>query len=141
MIVAGILATSLAQAQLLAVIPLRSLLKNELHVDRAANAAYFFWLTIPWFLKPIFGIVTGRFSVVRKPAPKLYPHHHDPHGDFVAGHYCDAAPLWHAALRLPGDQHVQDGGEYGGGRICGGNGTGQFRYRPAERGAHVRAIG
>ncbi len=62
-IVAGILATSLAQTQLLAIIPLRNLLKNELHVDRAANAAFFFWLTIPWFLKPIFGIVTDAFPL------------------------------------------------------------------------------
>jgi predicted MFS family arabinose efflux permease len=62
-IVAGILATSLAQTQLLAVIPLRNLLKNELHVDRAANAAFFFWLTIPWFLKPIFGIIIDAFPL------------------------------------------------------------------------------
>lgn len=62
-IVAGMLATSLAQTQVLAVIPLRNLLKNELHVDRAANAAFFFWLTFPWFLKPIFGIVTDAFPL------------------------------------------------------------------------------
>jgi len=62
-IVAGILATSLAQTQLLAIIPLRNLLKNELHVDRSANAAFFFWLTVPWFLKPIFGIITDAFPL------------------------------------------------------------------------------
>jgi MFS family permease len=62
-IVFGILATSLAQTQLLAIIPLRNLLKNELHVDRSANAAFFFWLTVPWFLKPIFGIVTDAFPL------------------------------------------------------------------------------
>jgi len=37
----GVLATSLAQPQILAGIPLENLLKNELHVDRAANAAFF----------------------------------------------------------------------------------------------------
>jgi len=62
-IIFGILATSLAQTQLLAIIPLRNLLKNELHVDRSANAAFFFWLTFPWFLKPIFGIVTDAFPL------------------------------------------------------------------------------
>ena len=62
-IVVGILATSLPLTQILALIPLRNLLKNELHVDRAANAAFFFWLTFPWFLKPIFGIVTDAFPL------------------------------------------------------------------------------
>lgn len=41
-IVVGVLATTLAQPQTLGRIPLQNLLKNELHVDRAANAAFFF---------------------------------------------------------------------------------------------------
>ena len=40
-IVAGVLATTLAQTQVLARLPLQNLLKNELHVDRTANAAFF----------------------------------------------------------------------------------------------------
>jgi hypothetical protein len=41
-IIAGVLATTLAQTQVLARLPLQNLLKNELHADRTANAAFFF---------------------------------------------------------------------------------------------------
>jgi len=49
-IVAGVLATTLAQTQVLARLPLQNLLKNELHVDRTANAAFFFWAGLAWYL-------------------------------------------------------------------------------------------
>ena len=62
-IAVGILATGLPLTHVLALIPLRNLLKNELHVDRSANAAFFFWLTFPWFLKPVFGFVTDAFPL------------------------------------------------------------------------------
>ena len=42
-IVACVLATTLAQTQVLARLPLQNLLKNELQADRTANAAFFFW--------------------------------------------------------------------------------------------------
>ena len=42
-VMAGVLATTLAQTQVLARLPLQNLLKNELHADRTANAAFFFW--------------------------------------------------------------------------------------------------
>jgi predicted MFS family arabinose efflux permease len=61
----GVLATSLAQPQLLAGIPLENLLKNELHVDRAANAAFFFWASLPWYFKPLAGVITDAFPVFR----------------------------------------------------------------------------
>jgi hypothetical protein len=62
-IVAGVLATTLAQTQLLARIPLQNLLKNELHVDRAANAAFFFWAGLAWYFKPFAGIITDAFPL------------------------------------------------------------------------------
>jgi predicted MFS family arabinose efflux permease len=62
-IAAGVLATSLAQPQILAGIPLENLLKNELHVDRAANAAFFFWASLAWYFKPIVGIFTDSFPL------------------------------------------------------------------------------
>ncbi|MBS0643980.1 MAG: MFS transporter [Acetobacteraceae bacterium] len=62
-IVAGVLATTLAQTEVLARLPLQNLLKNELHLDRAANAAFFFWAGLAWYLKPIFGIVTDAFPL------------------------------------------------------------------------------
>ena len=57
-IIAGVLATTLAQTQVLARLPLQNLLKNELHVDRTANAAFFFWAGLAWYLKPFAGVLT-----------------------------------------------------------------------------------
>jgi predicted MFS family arabinose efflux permease len=62
-IVVGVLATTLAQPQVLARIPLQNLLKNELHVDRAANAAFFFWAGLAWYFKPFAGIITDAFPI------------------------------------------------------------------------------
>ena len=62
-IVAGVLATTLAQTQLLGRLPLQNLLKNELHVDRTANAAFFFWAILPWYFKPLAGILTDSFPL------------------------------------------------------------------------------
>jgi Major Facilitator Superfamily len=62
-IAAGVLATSLAQPQILGGIPLENLLKNELHVDRAANAAFFFWASLAWYFKPLVGVLTDSFPV------------------------------------------------------------------------------
>jgi predicted MFS family arabinose efflux permease len=60
---AGVLATTLAQPDVLARIPLQNLLKNELHVDRTANAAFFFWAGLAWYLKPVAGILTDAFPL------------------------------------------------------------------------------
>ena len=62
-IVAGILATTLAQTQVLARLPLQNLLKNELHLDRSSNSAFFFWAGLAWYLKPFAGIVTDAFPL------------------------------------------------------------------------------
>jgi Major Facilitator Superfamily len=62
-IVAGVLATTLAQPQVLARLPLQNLLKNELHVDRTANAGFFFWAGLAWYLKPFAGILTDAFPL------------------------------------------------------------------------------
>lgn len=63
-IVAGVLATTLAQPQVLARLPLQNLLKNELHLDRSSNAAFFFWAGLAWYLKPFAGIVTDAFPLL-----------------------------------------------------------------------------
>jgi MFS family permease len=62
-IVAGVLATTLAQTQVLARLPLQNLLKNELHADRTANAAFFFWAGLAWYLKPFAGILSDAFPL------------------------------------------------------------------------------
>jgi hypothetical protein len=63
-IVVGVLATTLAQTSVLARIPIQNLLKNELHADRTANAAFFFWATLAWYFKPLAGIVTDAFPLL-----------------------------------------------------------------------------
>src|ERR1700747_1797526 len=62
-IIAGGLATTLAQTQVLARLPLQNLLKNELNVDRTANAAFFFWAGLAWYLKPLAGVLTDAFPL------------------------------------------------------------------------------
>lgn len=62
-ILVGIIATTLSQTQVLAKIPIQNLLKNELHVDRTLNAAFFFWTTFPWYLKPLVGVITDAFPL------------------------------------------------------------------------------
>jgi len=57
----GIAAVSLSQQSALGLIPLKNLLKNELHENRAATAAFFFWLGLAWYFKPFFGIFTDAF--------------------------------------------------------------------------------
>lgn len=63
-IAGGVLATTLAQTQMLGRIPLQNLLKNELHVDRTANAAFFFWAGLAWYFKPFAGIITDAFPML-----------------------------------------------------------------------------
>ena len=62
-IIAGVLATTLAQTQVLARLPLQNLLKNQLHVTRSMNAAFFFWAGLAWYFKPFAGIFTDAFPV------------------------------------------------------------------------------
>src|SRR6185437_10690502 len=37
--------------------------KNELHADRSANAAFFFWMGLAWYFKPFAGILTDAFPM------------------------------------------------------------------------------
>src|ERR1700730_6148216 len=55
--------TVLSQPQILGRIPIQNLLKNELHVDRAGNAAFFFWIGLAWYFKPFVGIITDAFPI------------------------------------------------------------------------------
>lgn len=62
-IIAGVVATTLGQPEVLGRLPLQNLLKNELHVSRAANAAFFFWIGLPWYFKPLAGVLTDAFPL------------------------------------------------------------------------------
>src|SRR6266478_6724166 len=54
----GFLATTLAQPRVLLHIPLQNLLKNVLHTDSSTNAAFFFWIGLPWYIKPLLGVLS-----------------------------------------------------------------------------------
>src|SRR6516164_9000881 len=62
-IVFGIFATTMAQPQALGRLPLQFLLKNDVHVTREQMAAFFFWCTLAWYLKPFAGILTDAFPI------------------------------------------------------------------------------
>jgi MFS family permease len=61
--VVGFLTTTLAQPRVLVHIPLQNLLKNVLHTDRSANAAFFFWVGLPWYIKPLLGILSDAVPI------------------------------------------------------------------------------
>ncbi len=63
-VLVGFLATTLAQPNVLGRIPLQSLLKNVLHVDRSDNAAFFFWIGAPWYIKPLIGILSDAYPLL-----------------------------------------------------------------------------
>ncbi len=62
-VVVGVMATTLSQTQLLGLIPIRNLLKNTLHVSRESTARFVFWSTLPWYFKPLVGIVQDAFPL------------------------------------------------------------------------------
>src|SRR5215471_15385467 len=63
LIVVGVLATTLAQPGVLSAIPLRNLLKNELHASRSATSTWIFLSGVAWYFKPLAGIFTDAFPI------------------------------------------------------------------------------
>lgn len=63
-IMVGVLATTLPQQSVLAYIPLRNLLKNDLHLDRTTTATFLFWSGFAWYLKPLAGVLTDAFPIL-----------------------------------------------------------------------------
>jgi BT1 family len=61
--IVGFLTTTLAQPRVLMHLPLQNLLKNVLHTDRSANAAFFFWIGLPWYIKPLLGILSDSVPI------------------------------------------------------------------------------
>src|ERR1700719_754529 len=60
-IVFGIFASTMPQAQALGKLPLQFLLKNDVHVTREQMAAFFFACARACYLKPFAGILTDAF--------------------------------------------------------------------------------
>jgi MFS family permease len=63
MVFVGIMAVTVSQQNSLSLIPLKNLLKNELHEDVATTASFFFWIGLAWYFKPFFGIFTDAFPL------------------------------------------------------------------------------
>ena len=61
-IVFGIFASTLPQPLVLGRLPLQFLLKNDVHVTREQMAAFFFWRTLAWYLKPFAGCLSANAS-------------------------------------------------------------------------------
>lgn len=59
----GITAVTLSQMQAIGLIPLKNLLKNELHESKSSTAAFFFWIGLAWYFKPLFGIFIDAFPL------------------------------------------------------------------------------
>ncbi len=59
----GVFVTTFATDQRLAKIPLRSYLKNHLHLDAKVMAAFFAIVGVAWYLKPVAGIVADSFPL------------------------------------------------------------------------------
>jgi len=60
----GIFVTTFALTHVVGRLPIQNLLKNELHVGRAENAAFFFWITVPWYFKPVAGLIVDAFPIL-----------------------------------------------------------------------------
>jgi BT1 family len=70
-IVFGIFASTLPQPLVLGRLPLQFLLKNEVGVTLEQMAAFFFWCTLAWYLKPFAGILTDAFPIFSAERPEL----------------------------------------------------------------------
>jgi hypothetical protein len=58
----AVLASTLTQPTVLARIPIQNLLKNGLRLDRSAVSAFFFWVGLPWYFKPVAGLIADTVS-------------------------------------------------------------------------------
>ncbi|HEY2707637.1 MAG TPA: MFS transporter [Caulobacteraceae bacterium] len=63
LVTVGIFSTSMGQDALLGRLPLQNLLKNALHEGRSATAAFFLLTGLPWYFKPLAGILTDAFPI------------------------------------------------------------------------------
>ncbi|HEY7807217.1 MAG TPA: MFS transporter [Croceibacterium sp.] len=59
----GITAVTLSQMQAIGLIPLKNLLKNELHESKSATATFFLLIGMAWYFKPLFGIFIDAFPL------------------------------------------------------------------------------
>ncbi len=56
--------TTMAQDKVLGSLPIRFLLKNQLHVDKTHMSAFLFWAGLAWYVKPVFGLIVDSFPLL-----------------------------------------------------------------------------
>ena len=56
--------TTLAQDKVLGNLPLKFLIKNDLHATKTQLAAFWFWAGLAWYIKPLFGLVIDSFPLL-----------------------------------------------------------------------------
>ena len=59
----GAFATTFAQSRVLGQLPTTFLLKDYFHLEKEAVAFFFYWVTFPWNVKPLVGILTDAFPL------------------------------------------------------------------------------
>jgi hypothetical protein len=62
-IIFGVFAITMASPVVLAGLPLRFLLKGEMHVTQEQMAVFFFWCQLAFYLKPFAGILTDALPI------------------------------------------------------------------------------
>jgi predicted MFS family arabinose efflux permease len=61
LVAVGAFATTFAQSRVLANLPTTFLLKNQFHLPQQDVAFFFFWVTLPWQVKPLVGVLVDAF--------------------------------------------------------------------------------
>jgi predicted MFS family arabinose efflux permease len=59
----GAFVTTFAQSRVLALYPTTFLLKEQFHLPKEGVAFFYFWVTFPWNVKPLVGILTDAFPL------------------------------------------------------------------------------
>jgi predicted MFS family arabinose efflux permease len=59
----GAFVTTFAQSRVLGLLPTTFLLKEQFHLPKESVAFFFFWVTFPWNVKPLVGILTDAFPL------------------------------------------------------------------------------
>ena len=56
--------TTMAQDKVLGSLPIRFLLKNDLHTTKTQLSAFLFWAGLAWYIKPLFGLIIDSFPLL-----------------------------------------------------------------------------
>ena len=63
LVAVGAFATTFAQSRVLGALPTTFLLKNQFQLPQQDVAFFFFWVTFPWQIKPIVGVLVDAFPI------------------------------------------------------------------------------